>query len=185
MESADGKLGRAIDGPSLNTVSASGARNRGNHRAGPSPHQRDGGARAVKDAVDIGVDHPTPIFGPAAREAAEDTESCVDEEEVEALEPLANLLEEGAHLIDAATSVVRAVALSPSSSANTSIRSCRLAERMTCNPSATSSRAAASPIPLEAPVTTAVLSVRSCTFIDVVTSVRLALCRHLRTVRFP
>src|SRR6202040_1093101 len=99
MESDDGKLGRAIDGPALNTVSAAGARHRRDHRAGPSLHQRNGGTRAVEYAVDIGIDHPAPVLGRAAGEQAEDAESCVVEEEVEAAEPRANLVEEGVHLI--------------------------------------------------------------------------------------
>src|SRR4051794_7379905 len=93
MESDDGKLGRAIDGPALDTVSAAGARHRGDHRAGPSLHQWDGGMRAVKHAVDIGIDHPAPVLGRATREPAEDAGSRIVEEEVEAAEARANFAE--------------------------------------------------------------------------------------------
>jgi hypothetical protein len=62
------------------------------------PHQWGGGTRAVKHAVDIGIDHPAPVLRRAPREQAEDAESHVVEEEVEAAEARANFVEEGGSL---------------------------------------------------------------------------------------
>ena len=145
---------------------------------------RHGGVGGVDQALEVDVDHPLPFLRRRVLDRPQEHLAGVVDDDVEPAQLVDRAADRGVRLLRSAmsASIARAVCPAlPISFARRSSRSSRRAASATLAPSAASSRAVASPIPLLAPVTSATVpSKEFATSSHIARSARFRTCQPSR-----